>query len=342
MLNKYDQRAFGWYADFDGCAYYRIVKPLEQMASNTFSTGNRLWGTDCNRFLPADWRDYDVIIGQRICHGDGNGGGPADRWVEDVTPDNDILSVYELDDDLLNVPESNPAYEFFGSPEIRNNIKLCAAKADLVTVSTEPLRLEMLKFNPNVKVLPNYIDRDVLSIPRTPNVGKVVIGWAGSPTHSADFAPMGEELGFVMGLNPNTRFMTIGGNYTHGIPIDRVRALPWIGTVRKLYKHIAKFDIGIAPLTPSRFNDSKSYIKALEYAALGIPCVASNTGPYPDFIEHGVTGFLVSKPGEWKEYVGLLANDPNLRTTMGKNARQKALGYTMQANAWRWDETLRG
>lgn len=340
MLNQYDQRAFGWYADFDGCGYYRIIQPMKELASNRL-LGNQ-WGTESHRLLPPDWRDYDVIVGQRICNGDGQGGGPADLWVEEVTQDNSMLSVYELDDDLLNVPESNPAHEFFGNPSIQSNMKLCASKASLVTVSTEPLRQQMLKFNPNVKVVPNFIDQDVLSIQPKRNDGRVVIGWCGSPTHSADFAPMGEELGMLMSMNPQTRFMTIGANYSHGLPIDRVRAIPWIGTTRKVYKQVAGFDIGIAPLTPSAFNDSKSYIKALEYAALGIPCVASNTGPYPDFIEHGVTGFLVSKPGEWREYVGALVNDEDLRINMGQAARQLAQGYTIQANAWRWANALRG
>jgi glycosyltransferase involved in cell wall biosynthesis len=153
---------------------------------------------------------------------------------------------------------------------------------------------------------------------------------------------MGEELGITMGLNPNSRFMTIGGNYTHGLPIDRVRALGWIGTTRKIYKQIAKFDIGIAPLTPHVFNESKSYIKALEYAALGIPCVASKVGPYPDFIEHGVTGFLVEKPGDWNKYVGELVRDEDLRAGMGRAARYKAQDFTIQGNSWRWANALRG
>ena len=341
MLHRYDNRAFGWYANFDGCAYYRIQKPMEALSTSFML--HDTWGTDVDRRLPVDWQDYDVIVGQRVCMGDGNGGGPADLWVGEVTKDRNVLSVYEVDDDLFNVDPSNPAYGFFSDPAVQQNMKMCMQASDLVTVSTEPLREQMLKYNANVKVVPNFIDIDVLKIPRKQSdPDKVVIGWFGSPTHEMDFAPMAEELGIFMGMNPHTRFMTIGGNFTHGLPIDRVRAIGWISTTRKVYKQVAKFDIGIAPLAPHIFNESKSYIKALEYAALGIPCVASKVGPYVDFIEHGVTGFLVEKPGDWKKYVGELVNDEELRARMGQAARKKADDYTIQGNAWRWANALRG
>lgn len=341
MLQQYNQRAFGWYANWDGCAYYRIVKPMEAL-STSFMIPDR-WGTKADRRLPTDWRDYDVVVGQRVCMGDGKGGGPAEQWVGEITQDSNVLSVFELDDDLLNIHPSNPAHEFFSDPPTQQNLKICMQAADLVTVSTEALREQILKYNPNVVTIPNYIDIDVLKIPRKksdPN--KVVIGWAGSPTHDMDFAPMSEELGIMMGMNPQTRFMSIGGNYTNGLPIDRVRAVGWIGTPRKVYKQIAQFDIGIAPLAPHRFNESKSHIKALEYAALGIPCVASKFGPYIDFIDHGVTGFLVEKPGEWHRYVRELVNDVDLREAMGQAARAKANHYTIQGNVWKWANALRG
>jgi glycosyltransferase involved in cell wall biosynthesis len=70
------------------------------------------------------------------------------------------------------------------------------------------------------------------------------------------------------------------------------------------------FDIGLAPLVPSVFNQAKSPIKTAEYAALGIPAIASDVGPYPGFVEDGVTGFLVRQPHEWAAALKALADDP--------------------------------
>lgn len=339
MLHHFDNKVFGWYADFDGCAYYRILKPFEALSDNLLTHDS--WGTSAHRLLPPDWRDNDVIVGQRICNGTGDGSGPADLWVGEICRSADILSVYELDDDLFNVPEDNPAHEFFGQRETQQNLRVCIAASDLVTVSTEPLRQQLLKFNPNVKVLPNFIDQDVLDIDRPDNGNKVVIGWCGSNTHKADFATMSEQLAMLMAMNRQVHFTTIGANYSHGLPADRVQALGWIGSTRRIYKHVAKFDIGIAPLLPNKFNESKSYIKALEYAALGIPVVASNVGPYKEFVQHGKTGFLVDRPGQWTEYLGILLNDPGLRAEMGLNARLQANDYTYQGNVHRWADAYR-
>lgn len=332
MLAKADYSVFGWHAGFDGCGYYRIIKPLEVLQDED----PYQWMTSYDRILPSSWGDFDVIIGQRICNGDGEGNGPADIWVQKVCRDRSILSVYEVDDDLLNVESDNPAYDFFSDAATRQNIKACIASSDLVTVSTEPLREQLLKFNPNVRVLSNYVDEEVLSIPRPKPRKEIVIGWCGSATHAQDFKTIGEELSIVMALNKNTRFVTIGADYSHGLPIDRVQKRPWISAPRKVYRSVSQFDIGIAPLKQNKFNESKSYIKVLEYAALGIPCVASNVGPYRDFVEHGVTGFLASKPGDWKHYISLLANDSDLRNTISAAARNKAVTFTIQENIDEW------
>jgi glycosyltransferase involved in cell wall biosynthesis len=97
--------------------------------------------------------------------------------------------------------------------------------------------------------------------------------------------------------------------------------------------------IGLAPLADDHFNRSKSYVKTLEYAGLGIPVIASNVGPYRDFVQHGITGFLANNEAEWTRYLRLLGSDENLRQWMGTNAREVAAKNTIQGNAWRWLNT---
>ena len=43
-----------------------------------------------------------------------------------------------------------------------------------------------------------------------------------------------------------------------------------------------EFDIGIAPLVDTAFNQMKSDIKIMEYTALSLPSMASPVGPYAD------------------------------------------------------------
>jgi len=82
------------------------------------------------------------------------------------------------------------------------------------------------------------------------------------------------------------------------------------------------FDIGIAPLIETGFNQAKSDLKIKEMAALGIPVVASNIIPYKDSIKHGYTGFLANTGKEWYDMIELLIKDEVLRKRLGMNNYQ--------------------
>lgn len=323
----FDQRKsiFGWTAGEDGCAFYRIKQPLAALSGehpDQYVTG---WGS----MLPANKADFDVVIGQRVNQND-ELATPVTTLVK-LAADYDQMLVYELDDDIFNVPESNPGYPYYSQVAVQENTKTCARLADLVTVSTEPLAEIMRKFNPNTIVLPNFVDEDVLKIPR-PNNPQLVVGWAGGHTHREDFKVIGEALDRMMVKNPDVRFMTIGANYASNLPARRVTARRWVPSVKKVYRHVSQFDIGLAPLEENVFNDSKSHIKVLEYAALGMPVVASPVTPYSKFVEHGVTGFLARTEDEWYSFIAMLINDDDLRLKMGTAARNKARMFTIQAN----------
>lgn len=332
-----DRTALGWYAGYDACSYYRIQLPLNALGSGNAKHLEEIWTTSESRMLPADWPNYDVVIAQRTCRA-GDDGGPALTWME-ACKDQEILKVYEVDDDLFSIDPSNPSFEFFSASEIQNNIKTCAEASDLVTVTTEPLANIMRNYNPNVEVLPNYVEESLLTIPRPIKADdSVIVGWGGSATHSMDFEDVEEVIGATILNNPQSKFATIGGGYMDALPRDRLLRMPWSLATRRAFPKIARFDIGIAPLKKHVFNESKSYIKVLEYAALGIPCIASRFGPYPDFIDNGITGYLVDTPEEWAECLNFLINNEYARRDMGEAARAKAYDYTIQENAYKWEE----
>jgi hypothetical protein len=72
------------------------------------------------------------------------------------------------------------------------------------------------------------------------------------------------------------------------------------------------FDIGVVPLSDHPFNRAKSFIKGLEYAAAGIPFVASCS---PEYLrlrdEFGIGRVAVSKE-QWLRHIHELA-DPDVR-----------------------------
>ncbi len=57
-------------------------------------------------------------------------------------------------------------------------------------------------------------------------------------------------------------------------------------------RRTAAWDFGLAPLVAHPFNEAKSALKFLEYAALGVPGIFSRVGEYPQVIEDRRTGLL--------------------------------------------------
>jgi glycosyltransferase involved in cell wall biosynthesis len=100
------------------------------------------------------------------------------------------------------------------------------------------------------------------------------------------------------------------------------------------------FNIGIAPLVRTTFNEHKSWIKVLEYAARGVPAVAPRVGQYPEFIEHGTNGFLYDVLEEIPPLL-LRLSDDGLRCQMGGAAMNTALQYTIDKQIGRWETIYR-
>ncbi len=125
-----------------------------------------------------------------------------------------------------------------------------------------------------------------------------------------------------------------GGNISQAIKTNYIEygELPW----DKYLLTIDTFAVGIVPLEPSGFNDSKSYLKGLEYASLGVPFVASPTSEYVKFNRYGL-GVLASREYEW--YVELRKfDDKSYLAEMSQKHRELARNFAIDLNAWRWEE----
>jgi len=72
--------------------------------------------------------------------------------------------------------------------------------------------------------------------------------------------------------------------------------------ITNLPQMLQKIDIGIVPLNDLPFNHAKSYLKGLEYAAAGIPFVASDLPEYRLLAENGV-GRIATTAEEWIKHL---------------------------------------
>jgi hypothetical protein len=321
---------FGWMADRTGCGTLRIELPLLELRARGMATAFSERMSD--QVQPA------VIIGQRVCNP-----GPSSRWQQLAAQVNRLRLVFELDDDLWRIDPSSPiAHRFFNGPGVQDRLEANLRVADAVTVTTEELADVVRPLNANVHVIPNYLPAWLLQHERPRREGVVTIGWGGSSTHAMDVGEVGAQLRQVMTRNPQTELHLMGSDYAQAMGVrgrERVRFSEWTSSVPEYWRSV-DYDVMLAPLKPSIFNRSKSPLRPMEAAFLGIPVIASNFGPYADFVKDGLTGYLVSRDHEWGKRLRELCNDAAMREEMGAAARLQAADWTLEKNVSRWVDVI--
>lgn len=332
--------------DFEGVGCLRVLYPYGFMEAHgghecTVEVGGRR-GREVLVYFPdpeKDEADGDVYVFQ--CRWETVTPGVID-WVKSKGK----FTVFEMDDYCHGMHHTMPALEALKK---RPDYSLEALtkgiqRSDLVTVST-PMLAEMYgRMNPNIEVIPNYLRWSDWSH-LTPNYEKdrrVRVGWQGW------LKMRGEDLSVLRGIirpflerNPHVDFVQVGDSESvvlDYLEVPEGQRLMYQGQI--FPKHAAPtsmIDIGLVPLQDSIFNECKSHLKGMEYAACGAPCIASPTEAYRGWVEDGVNGFLAKRPKDWIRYLELLVNDDALRREMGRNAYLKAQQHTLETQWRRWD-----
>ncbi len=188
-------------------------------------------------------------------------------------------------------------------------------------------------------VLPNYIHGELLDLER-PHRDDVVVGWAGGNSHLIDWVSVQDAVKAALANHPDVDLHFVGHDC---FPLlgRQARFSQWEPSVWEYYKKI-DFDIGLAPMGDTPFNSCKSHIRVLEYAALGIPVIASDCEAYRDFVVDGVTGYLVHNETQWRERLTELINEPDARSELGAKAKLLATEYTIQEHWREWNAAYEG
>lgn len=250
-----------------------------------------------------------------------------------------VAVVVEIDDNARLIHPTHSAWKKFHpkySPDYNWKILEEVAKiADWVTVTTPALAEEYGKHG-RVSVLPNYVPEQYLSIRPEKDF---VVGWGGAVSvHPQDLQVMGGALREIT-TEFNIPFRHIGtGDASKAVNVDEqyYDTLPWL-SILEYPKEVAKFGIGLVPLHDNEFNRAKSWLKGIEYAALGVPFVASPTDPYKALHEKGA-GLLVARPRQWESQLRKLLSSRELWLETREAGIEAAKELTYEKNAWKWME----
>lgn len=233
-----------------------------------------------------------------------------------------VVFLTEIDDWILDTPIANAAFtQYQPGSKYRDVVVEQMRALDGIVCSTPFLAEAYKEFNPHTYVVPNGINFDIWDkVVKSEHKGDIRIGWAGAGNHEADLATIEKPIKELLSETRGVSFHVV-----HGIPEsfkDQSKIVTHKGwwQVNKYPRQLGRlgFDIGVAPLVDNNFNRGKSNLRKLEYAGMKVPVVASRVGHFAETVKHAKDGFLYETPEEFKSYLKLLIEKPELRRMMGQ------------------------
>lgn len=329
----------------NGCTWYRCILPAQQLNLAGIHASFGFLGIKPNgRFvikrLNGTFSQKHKIIVLKVIMSIETLNGMS------IAQENGQKIVVDIDDLHEELHETNMAYKSTDPTKSReNNREIYAqiiARADALICSTPFIEQYYKTRYPNK---PIFMVRNAIDIDRWTRYRvvkrKPIIGWLGAtPWRSLDLeqiSPFFDEY-----LKSRDAYFHHAGHINWappahlrlGVNPDRCSVSPMV-PLHELPEVYSQFDIGIVPLNDIPFNRAKSFIKGLEYAAAGIPFVASDLPEYRYLAEAGV-GRVAKSRHEWEKHLDSFMK-LSVREEESRRARsivQKQFSIAHTAEQW--------
>lgn len=253
-----------------------------------------------------------------------------------------IKYISDYDDAIFhNYDQStNPYFKFFLKKKIDKVMKY----SSLVIAGNSYLAERAKKAGAkNIEIIPTVIDLERYSVKKVSRSekDKFIVGWVGTKTtFEKHLLPCKNWIIKLQDQEPNIEFHIVGISEDQNLG-QNVKWIPWKAETEN--EEINKFDIGIMPLKDSLWEKGKCAYKLIQYAACGIPGIASDVGMNSEVTVENKTGFLVNSNEEWIEKILFLSTHPEIRKNMGTEARHLVEEkYSIQVTAKKWIQLLNG
>jgi glycosyltransferase involved in cell wall biosynthesis len=208
-----------------------------------------------------------------------------------------------------------------------------------VVTTTSPVLAEQYRAwgADEVHVVENYLP-DYYAAERPARAGGIAIGWTAAGEHAHDLKALGirTTLERLLAAHPQVRVASAGLKL--GLPPERY-VYTEVVQYQELAHYVGGFDVGIAPIADIPFNRAKSNVKVKEYAAMGVPWLASPIGPYAGLGER--QGGRLVPDDRWYEELERLVTDERARRKLAKRGVKWADGQRLRRNLGRWEAAMR-
>jgi len=300
----------------NGCAWYRLVLPSRELQKFGWETGVGMPRVHPEMGIGVAHEDgmlagWDVSVLKLLMH----------ESIPDlirVMQGKGERVIVDIDDFHFGLDPENVAYHAtnpHANPSSnRAFYEIGIRAADTVTVSTGFLADFYARRVRDVRIIRNGLDVDRFTMVEQPEVP--VFGWVGATWwRSGDIEILADWLpGFVsdhgVGVHHAGHIPNEPRHFAVRAGLRRV-STRLMCTISEYPSLLGGFHVGLVPLARKPFNEAKSNLKGLEYAAAGVPFIATPTEEYRLLHETGV-GRLAETPDEWRDHAMELL-DPVVR-----------------------------
>lgn len=207
--------------------------------------------------------------------------------------------VYDIDD-AMHLHPPHPLLGVWKTLEDEQQILHFVKDVDLVLAGNAWLASEMRGHAKRVDFFPTVVDTDYF-FPAPSPPSSMVAGWIGNPSTTPHLS-VTECLG---GLDHVT-LRAVGADAAR-LPWRNAESIPWRRETE--VAALRSFSVGIMPLIKDEWTRGKCALKALQYMACGVPCVATPYGAVLDVVADNVNGLFADSPEEWMAAIEWLRDE---------------------------------
>lgn len=329
--------------DNGGCGFYRCKQPADFLKRSGLADAEYVLTNPTKEQLFA----ADLVVMQEM-------GSMNSSNLMRFMQENKIPYIAEFDDFIFHVSPNNVAgHQAWNPSTLYLHRSLQLAKQSVgITVSTKMLAKEFFPYNPYIYVIQNFLDKEKWDQPVSRRSdGKTRIGWCGGNAHADDLHMISKVLNKVVKEYEGKVVFETMGMTRHELsgvfPMDPTSAdsCPSCGFEGTLHHHPGEtlddypvvlagkaWDFALAPVIDNAFGNAKSDLKIKEYAAMGLPIIASRVKPYIEAAESGAHIIFADTFEEWYTAIKDLVENVAQRDAIARSNKAWIQNFWIQDN----------